>query len=204
MWKRLFGRRQKKQPDIIIVSGLPRSGTSMMMRMLEAGGIEIVTDHIRKADEDNPQGYYELEKVKEIKQDFTFLNETYGKVFKMISILLYELPLDKSYKIIFMKRNMTEILNSQKIMLQRNAKDRSENNDDVSMGNMFEKHINDMTAWLAQQPNTEVIYINYNDVITAPLASAQVVEQFLNRRLNVDKMAAVVDPTLYRNRVSSP
>ena len=204
MWKRLFGRRQKKQPDIIIVSGLPRSGTSMMMRMLEAGGIEIVTDHIRKADEDNPQGYYELEKVKKIKQDYTFLNETYGKVFKMISMLLYDLPLDKSYKIIFMKRNMTEILNSQKIMLQRNAKDRSENNDDTSMGNLFEKHINDITAWLAQQPNTEVIYINYNDVITAPLASAQAVEQFLDRRLNVDKMAAVVDHTLYRNRVSSP
>ena len=104
---------------ITIVSGLPRSGTSMMMRMLEAGGMEVVTDNIRKANGDNPHGYFEFEKVKKIKEDSSWLDETFGKVFKMVSMLLYELPSDKNYKIIFMKRNMKEIMASQRIMLKK-------------------------------------------------------------------------------------
>ncbi len=175
----------------------------MMMRMLEAGGIEIVTDNSRQADEDNPKGYYEIEKAKKVKEDSSFLNEAYGKALKMISMLLYDLPLDKSYKIIFMRRNMTEILNSQRIMLQRNGKDRGDN-DDASMGQMFEKHLNEITAWLDQQPNIDVIHVNYHDILAAPLASAQAVNQFLDQRLDTASMAAAVDFALYRNRVSSP
>ena len=204
MWKRLFGRKNKRQQDIIIVSGLPRSGTSMMMKMLEAGGIEIVTDHIRKADKDNPNGYYELEIAKKIKDDPSFLKETLGKAFKMVSMLLYHLPPGKSYKIIFMKRHMTEVLNSQKIMLQRDGKDQQGHTDHASMGNMFAKHIKDVSAWLAQQPNIDVIYTDYHDVITAPLANAQAISQFLGNRLEVANMAEVVDHRLYRNRVASP
>ena len=105
---------------IILVSGLPRSGTSMMMQMLEAGGIEVVVDDIRKADQDNLKGYYELEKIKKLDQESSWLDSAYGKAIKVISIWLYHLPKDKKYKIIFMKRDMAEILASQMKMLKKN------------------------------------------------------------------------------------
>src|SRR5262245_7195282 len=105
--------------EIIIVSGLPRSGTSLMMQMLESGGVEIVTDNIRTADTDNPRGYYEFEKVKKIKQDASWLPQTRGKAFKMVSQLLYDLPASERYRIIFMERDLDEMLLSQDKMLKR-------------------------------------------------------------------------------------
>jgi hypothetical protein len=198
MWKRLFGLHKTPRQAIIIVSGLPRSGTSMMMRMLEAGGIDIVTDHIRPADADNPAGYYELEKVKTIKDDASFLDASHGKALKMVSLLLRDLPSHKHYKIIFMRRGMTEVLASQRIMLQRRGKERSD--DDQEMGKIFTRHLDDITAWLDTQPHMDVIYVNYSDVMARPLASAETIRRFLGNRLNPHKMASVVDPSLYRNR----
>jgi hypothetical protein len=168
--------------------------------MLEAGGMEVVVDHLRKPDDDNPLGYYELEKVKKIKEDASFLDHAYGKVLKIVSMLLYHLPNDKKYKIIFMKRNMEEILSSQRIMLERRGK-KSESDRDKDMGRIFGQHIDEVTSWLARQDNVEVIYVNYNDVIAHPLTNAQMVNQFLGNRLDVQKMVAAVDQTLYRNRV---
>src|SRR5262245_12295550 len=104
---------------ITIVSGLPRSGTSMMMSMLEAGGLGALTDGIRAADEDNPKGYYEFERVKKIKQDTAWLADAKGRVVKMISQLLLDLPAAYQYRIIFMRRNIDEILASQKQMMVR-------------------------------------------------------------------------------------
>ncbi|MEE8292673.1 MAG: phosphodiesterase, partial [Candidatus Tectomicrobia bacterium] len=119
MWKRIFrNKRQAKQP-ITLVSGLPRSGTSMMMHMLVAGGMDVVVDNTRQADEDNPQGYYEFEPVKQLKEDASWLDHAPGKAVKVISGLLYDLPPDKQYKIIFMQRRMQEVLDSQRTMLQR-------------------------------------------------------------------------------------
>src|SRR5690348_9725375 len=105
--------------EITIVSGLPRSGTSLMMQMLDKGGLEVVTDNIRIADRDNPRGYYEFEKVKTIKRDTSWLPQTRGKAFKMISQLLYDLPSSEKYRIIFMERDMDEMLVSQEKMLER-------------------------------------------------------------------------------------
>ena len=102
-----------------IVSGLPRSGTSMMMQMLEAGGMEVLTDGIRQANEDNPRGYYEFERVKQIKEDPGWLEEAQGKVVKMVSMLLFDLPAGYRYRIVFMRREMREILTSQRVMLER-------------------------------------------------------------------------------------
>jgi hypothetical protein len=194
MWKHPFDLKQ----DITIVSGLPRSGTSVMMQMLKAGGMEVVTDNIRQADADNPHGYYEFEKVKKIKEDASFLDETYGKAFKMVSLLLYDLPKDKRYKIIFMKRNMDEMLASQKVMLQRGGKHVEE--DSTGMKKSFERHLDQITSWLAQQENIDVIYVNYHDVITHALSTVQAINQFLGNRLDVHHMVAVVDQALYRNR----
>ena len=105
--------------EIIIVSGLPRCGTSLMMQMLVQGGFEAVTDHIRTADTDNPRGYYELEKVKKIKEDASWLPETRGKVVKMVSQLLFDLPASERYRVIFMQRDLDEMLASQEKMLER-------------------------------------------------------------------------------------
>src|SRR6516165_3287109 len=105
--------------EIIIVSGLPRSGTSLMMQMLDQGGLPVVTDNIRSADTYNPRGYYEYEQVKKIKQDASWRPAARGKVFKMISQLLYDLPPTERYLIIFMARDMDEMLRSQDKMLER-------------------------------------------------------------------------------------
>src|SRR3954447_18868200 len=106
-------------PEITIVSGLPRSGTSLMMQMLDGGGVEVVTDHVRTADTDNPRGYYEYEQVKAIKRDTSWLPATRGKAFKMVSQLLYDLPPAETYRIIFMERDLDEVLRSQEKMLTR-------------------------------------------------------------------------------------
>ena len=119
---------------VIIVSGLPRSGTSMMMKMLAAGGIEIHTDHLRKADEDNPQGYYEVELVKHLQHDSAWLHHMKGKAVKIISFLLYYLPLTLRYQIIFMQREMQEILMSQKKMLERSGHSPDREQDDSVVG----------------------------------------------------------------------
>jgi hypothetical protein len=104
---------------IIVVSGLPRSGTSVMMQMLDNGGIPVVTDNIRTADTDNPRGYYEYEQVKKIREDAAWVPATRGKAFKMVSQLLYDLPAQEQYHVIFMERDLDEMLASQEKMLQR-------------------------------------------------------------------------------------
>jgi hypothetical protein len=202
MWQRMFGTRRKTQQYITIVSGLPRSGTSMMMHMLEAGGMEVVVDNIRQPDADNPHGYYEFEPVKHIKKDAAFLGNARGKAIKMISALLYDLPPSQTYKIIFMKRHLTEVLASQNIMLHRHGT-RTQEADDQKMAEAFEKHLAEVTSWLAQQKHMDVLYVDYTEVITHPAASAQAVQHFLGNSLDVQRMAAVVDQALYRNRAAS-
>ena len=200
MWKRFFGSKTTPQPYITIVSGLPRSGTSMMMRMLEAGGMAAMADHIRQPDADNPQGYYEFEPVKTLKTDASFLEHMPGKAIKIVSMLLYDLPRDKHYKILFMQRNMEEILASQKIMLQRTGT--SSQKDDQEMGRLFAQHLREVVAWLAQQENMQTLYVNYNAVLAAPKPYAQAVNRFLDKRLRVRQMVAAVEQSLYRNRAT--
>jgi len=189
----------KKDDTILIVSSLPRCGTSMMMQMLEAGGIPPMTDHIREADEDNPRGYYEFEKVKKIKEDASWLEDCYGKVFKMVSALLYYLPSDKRYKVIFIRRKMEEMLASQNKMLQRQG-EKGDNVSDEEMAKKLHKHLRKIEEWLAKQNNLDVIYINYNEVNQNPHENARLVNRFLGDRLSVAKMERVVEKSLYRKR----
>jgi hypothetical protein len=184
---------------VTIVSGLPRSGTSMMMRMLEAGGMGVLTDHIRTADVDNPKGYYEFERVKQIKDDQAWLDDAKGKAVKMVSALLIDLPPGYQYKVIFMRRRIEEILASQRQMLIRQGKPADAVADD-RMAAMFEKHIVQMKAWLVQQPNLEVVYVDYNDMLRDPLQPVQAIDALLGHRLDTDEMLKVVDPALYRQR----
>src|SRR5436309_14204442 len=136
--------------EIIIVSGLPRSGTSLMMQMLENGGVPVVTDHIRTADTDNPRGYYEFEQVKKIKEDASWLPQTRGKAFKMVSQLLYDLPPGERYQIIFMERDLDEMLLSQEKMLERSGRSAAPREE---MKRAFAAHLEKLHAWLARQPN---------------------------------------------------
>lgn len=183
---------------ITIVSGLPRSGTSLMMQMLDRGGMEAVTDNVRTADEDNPKGYYEFEKVKKIKEDSSWLKDTRGKVFKMVSMLLLELPSDENYKIIFMQRNMQEVLASQKKMLERLNQDTGP--DDDEMSELLNAHLKKTYRWLEKQPNIELRYVSYNDLIEDPYGEARAINSLLDLKLDLERMVKVVDRDLYRNK----
>lgn len=204
MIKMTFFRKlfKTKQP-VVIVSGLPRSGTSMMMKMLEAGGLPPLTDQIRTADHDNPQGYYEFERVKRLdKGDTGWLADVQDKAVKVISQLLKYLPADHDYKVIFMRRSMDEILASQKKMLVNRGEDPNRVSDE-ELSMLFEKHLAAVMTWLAQQPNISTLYIQYTDMLSDPAPQAEKVNAFLDGKLDTRAMTAVVDPTLYRNRQKS-
>ena len=184
---------------ITIVSGLPRSGTSMMMKMLAAGGLEPLTDSIRAADEDNPKGYFEFERVKQIESDKEWLLDARGRVVKLISALLKHLPPSYKYKVVFMRRAMPEILASQRQMLIRRGEPADAVPDD-KMAAMFEKHLAQVESWLAAQPNIQTIYISYNEVMKEARSHAETINSFLGGSLNVDAMIGAADRTLYRQK----
>lgn len=190
----------KTTEPVVIVSGLPRSGTSMMMKMLEAGGLPPLTDSIRTADSDNPKGYYEFERVKQLdKGDTDWLPTADGKAVKVISALLKYLPDDYNYRVIFVRRNMPEILASQRKMLVNRGED-PDKMDDAQMAMLFDKHVQAVETWMAEQPNFETLYVHYSDFLTDPVSNASEVNAFLDGRLDEQAMVTVVDPSLYRNR----
>lgn len=185
---------------VVIVSGLPRSGTSMMMKMLEAGGQAILTDNLREADANNPKGYYEFERVKNMKDgDLAWMSEAAGKVVKIVTGLIMFLPAEYNYKIIFMRRDLNEILSSQKKMLGRLGKE-DDNIPDDKMAKVYEEHLKEVRSWLFRQPNIETLYVNYNSMVKDPTESLTKINVFLGGSMDVPTMAAVVDKELYRER----
>ncbi len=189
-----------RQRDFItIVSGLPRSGTSMMMRMLEAGGMPAFVDHKRQPDADNPHGYYEFEPVKQLKQSSVWLSNALGAAVKVIYLLLYDLPSDYRYRLIFMRRNLEEVIASQEGMLRRMG--RADTSPDVGdMAQLFEINLKQVDQWLPEQDNFELLNMQYDEVIASPAVAAQQIADFLGGGLDQAAMAAVVDPALYRHR----
>ncbi len=183
--------------EIIVVSGLPRSGTSLMMQMLDRGGIEIMTDNLRTADIDNPKGYYEFEDVKKVKQNADWLPSARGKALKAVSQLLYDLPPSERYRVIFMRRDLDEMLRSQEKMLLR--LDRTPAPAD-KMKQAYELHLERLFAWLEKQSHLTTMFVNYGELMATPEPIATEVNQFLNGRANIAEMMACVDPALYRNR----
>lgn len=188
----------QSQQTVIVVAGLPRSGTSMMMKMLEAGGLPILADQVRGADIDNPKGYYEFERVKRLPEDTAWLPQAVGKAVKMVSMLLYDLPTQYHYQIIFMRRRMNEILASQKTMLLRRNRDMLV--DDEEMEELFTKHLTAVQSWLKQQAQLDVLEVWYNDLLKQPQTEAKRVCEFLGKKLNTTAMMSVIDRSLYRNR----
>ena len=185
--------------SVTIVAGLPRSGTSMMMRMLEAGGLSALTDDIRKADQDNPRGYYEFEPVKKTKKDRSWLATAVGKVVKMVHLLLYDLPEDYRYRVVFIRRNLDEVIRSQNVMLERLGKAPTDLSEE-QIQRTFRAQLNELEKWLQERPNFEVLYVNYNDIVRDPAPCVQAVNEFLGSTLNTEAMTKVVEPGLYRQR----
>lgn len=196
---RVYRRLRYGQP-IVVVSGLPRSGTSMAMKMLAAGGLEVITDGEREADADNPKGYYEDERVKELArmEDKSWLGEARGKGIKIISFLLRELPAEYNYKVLFMRRDMEEILASQQKMLDRRSEETE--TDDERMAKLFEADLFRARYLMKRQPQFEFVEIDYREALADPLRAARTMRDFVGRELDLEKMVAVVDPDLYRNR----
>jgi sulfotransferase family protein len=187
--------------EIIVVSGLPRSGTSLMMQMLDRGGIPALTDEQRTPDPDNPRGYYEFEPVKGTKRDSSWLLAARGKVVKLVSALLYDLPPTERYRVIFMQRDLGEVLRSQEKMLQRRNQPVP---DAGKMRSAFTVHLERLFAWLPAQGHMQILTVSYNDLMSdAPREAARIAE-FLGGRPDPQGMLQAIDPDLYRNRSAVP
>ncbi len=184
--------------EIIIVSGLPRSGTSLMMQMLEKGGMALLTDGVRKPDESNPKGYYEYEPVKRLQNDSSWLKNVENKAVKIISHLLPFLPDNYKYKIIFMQRNMDEIILSQKKLLERAGKKTREKTYPFRLAEAFKKNLERVNKWQQEKQNVELIYVSYTDIIDNPVNEVRKVNTFFNNILDAENMVKVVDKKLYR------
>ncbi|MEI6212004.1 MAG: sulfotransferase domain-containing protein [bacterium] len=206
---------------ITIVSGLPRSGTSMMMRILEAGGLPLLTDQVRVADVDNPNGYCEFEPVKTTADDSSWLAQAEGRVVKMVYKLLYDLPANRTYHVVFLQRALKEVVASQNRMLaHRRANEGVQTmgqSDSLTVGlsdrptvqpaldehtlvEAFAAEVAACKAWLRCQPNFQVLYVNYNQLLDAPQAHVAKINAFLGGQWNEAAMCQVVDPKLYRER----
>ena len=195
-----FLRKLKYGDDIIVVSGLPRSGTSMMMKMLDAAALSIMTDNERAADEDNPKGYFEYARVKDLKDeaDKSWVREARGQVLKVISHLLETLPDENFYRVILVRRDFDEIIASQNKMLER----RGEENQvaDSTVKEAYIRHLVDIRYMVRRRPNFEMIEVQFMQAMEAPRIFATDVNKFLGGNLDVESMMAVVDLELYRNR----
>lgn len=176
----------------------------MLMGMLAAGGIETLADSVREPDQDNPRGYHELEQVKELEHggDTAWLADARGKCVKVISFLLQHLPAGEHYKIVFVRRNLQEVLASQRRMLERRGEPAGDVGD-AEMERMFAAHLEQVERELAERDNCEVLYIEHRTAIDSPRSVAEHLSRFLDGRPDVDHMAAAVDPRLYRNRAGS-
>ncbi len=191
----------KTGPDpVIVVSGLPRSGTSMAMQMLAATQIPIVTDGVREPGEDNPRGYFEYEPVKALHkegEDRAWLEQARGKAVKIISFFLKDLPRSNNYKVIFMRRDLEEVLSSQRRMLERRGEPAG---GDERMYEILENHLAEVDRLVSVSTHFEILNVGYGDVIGNPREQARRIRDFLGLDLDVEKMASAVDLSLYRNR----
>lgn len=198
---KLFQNQRIVDPDCVtVISGLPRSGTSMMMKMLEAGGMEILSDGERTPDADNPNGYYEFERVKKLEGgDHAWLADARGRAVKVISWLLVKLPAGYEYKVIMMRRDLQEVLASQRAMLVRRG-EAGNGVSDERMAELYLKHLAQVESWIRSRPNVVALDVDYNQVMANPAGCAESVHRFLGGTLDVRRMLAVADRSLYRQR----
>ena len=185
-----------RKNQITIVSGLPRSGTSLMMQMLDYGGMDCLVDGKREADESNPKGYYEYEPVMSIYKDNSWMNKAQNKTVKIVAPLLNKIDEQYRYKIIFMTRDLNEILKSQQKMIGK-----IEDVFPVKLYNKFQKLLSNIEVWKKKEPGVELIYLDYKDVLDNPESTVTSIERFLGVPLNRLEMINCIDKKLYRTKV---
>jgi hypothetical protein len=181
---------------ITIVSGLPRSGTSLMMQMLASGGIPPLTDNLRRPDESNPRGYFEFEPVKRLRADQRWLEQARGHAVKIVHLLVRELPVDGrfQYRLILMKRPMAEVLASQRAMLERQGKTSA---DEAALARIYEAQLLQLEKWLRSESSFALLTMDYGDVVRDPLSASERIDNFFQSGLDIAAMAAAVDPRLH-------
>jgi len=187
-----------RKDQIVIVSGLPRSGTSLMMQMLNQGGITVLTDNNRQADESNPKGYFEYDPVMSIHKDNSWLDLAKNKSVKVVAPLLKFLDPKYRYKVIFMSRDLTEIVKSQQKMIGKDPETLP-----TRLFEAYKKHLNQVEIWKNKEPGVELIYLNYKDVLENTEESVEKVVSFIGIDMNKDAMIGCVDTSLYHNRIVS-
>ncbi|MBE0641300.1 MAG: tetratricopeptide repeat protein, partial [Bacteroidales bacterium] len=186
--------KQRMKGTVVVVSGLPRSGTSLMMQMLQAGGMPLLTDGVRQPDENNPKGYYELDAVKRSTSDISWVVQAEDKAVKVIAQLLYNLPNNYEFKVIFMQRDIKEVMLSQQKMLGKSPAY------NMSLAAVFEKEIEKVKAWEKQQPNVDILYVPYAEIVDSPVRHVYRIADFVGYPLDTEAMKEAVDRSLYRNR----
>ena len=190
--------------EITIVSGLPRSGTSLMMQLLKAGGLEILTDGITAADESNPNGYLEFEPVKNSFKDNSWMSQANGKVVKVVAPLLKTLSGKYNLKILFMERDIFEIVSSQNDMLLRKNKSKTKDNSfDLRLMDAFKLMLKESKQWMSKHNQVEVFFIDHRNLIENPSVEIKKINRFMDGVLNEEAMEKVVDPSLYRVKSNS-
>lgn len=180
------------------MSGVPRSGTSLVMQMLEAGGVPLLADGQRAPDQSNPRGYYEYAPVKRLyRGEAGWLKDARGRVVKVVSPLLSHLPVQYEYRVIFIERDLEEVLRSQQSMRLRNGEPGFEMD---AMRAELDRHLVQIREWLAAQPNMDVRYVSHRELMRDPRSELQTILEFLPPNSDLSAMCAVVDPALYRQR----
>ena len=195
-------RRVRYGKPIVVVSGLPRSGTSMAMKMLDAGGMPILTDGVRGPDDSNPRGYYELEAVKQLHtlHDTAWLDDARGKAVKIVSFLVTWLPETYDYRVIFMQRDLREVIASETTMLVKRGQEIQAASEEQTQ-KVYEQHLAKVERFLSSRRCFSTLIVSYRDALERPEEAARRMRDFVGRRLDVGQMAGVADPALYRNRV---
>lgn len=193
-----LGGQWSSRTPVVVVSGLPRSGTSMMMQMLHTGGLEVLSDGVRAADEDNPRGYYELEAVKRTRQDASWLEHAEGKAVKMVHALLTDLPTDRPYRVILMRRKTETVVKSQSVMLARLGRDGADLDPDT-LARVYEHQIERVKDYMSRQSCFEFLEVWYGAILAYGRPQVERINRFLSGELDVDAMLAAVDPSLQRN-----
>jgi predicted AlkP superfamily phosphohydrolase/phosphomutase/tetratricopeptide (TPR) repeat protein len=187
--------------SLIVVTGLPRSGTSLLMQMLAAGGVSVLQDDLRPADEDNPRGYLEFEPVRNLLKDSQWLSEARGKAIKIVAQLLVALPQDLACRAILCVRDLDEVLDSQQRMLRRRHPPLADTPERRRLlKDEYQRTLDRAKGMLAVRPHSQMLVVSHGTAISDSHLTAERINDFLGGGLDVEKMAMAVDPTLYRNR----
>jgi len=184
---------------LVVVSGLPRAGTSMLMQMLVAGGLAPFDDGRRTPDASNPRGYVEHERVRALARDAGWLPDADGRVVKVVAPLLPHLPPGPAYDVVLVTRRLAEVLASQRAMLGRLGHAPAS---DAALAPVYTRMLDAARAWATATPGARLLELDHAAVLADPADASARLAAFLGRPLDEAAMAAAVEPSLHRERAA--